>query len=363
MDRVLSRPRGALPLLRLALAWLGLAFAWPAAAHAQHTTLLAPEAATAERLAACKAAGAVAVALRIELLAPPEVDDPARPLHRFAIVLEDGPLELAIARELFLAAGRVRGAGLELAWWIEVANQAAVAAGRPRFVAPGAAPWIPLTSVEGGRLHAAWLDALLHEPLPRAATWYVAALQEGPRACGCDELTCQSAPLDGARADGLRKAGPEAASLLIEQLRATLAAQPAAAGATPPAVVPVWVPGCESGHEVALGKHRCRRSCALQLRPLARASDALGLLLLAPQFGKAGASGDGAAWIDATLRQFATRLETPSLTPDRFVAIVAACGADGSSRDVKEVAAEVAAARAAGARAIVLAEVTLPLDR
>ncbi len=44
---------GALAPVRLALLLLCLALAWPSAALSQHTSLLAPEGATAERLATC----------------------------------------------------------------------------------------------------------------------------------------------------------------------------------------------------------------------------------------------------------------------------------------------------------------------
>ncbi len=341
-------------------------------AAAQHTLLLDPTAATVERVAASKAAGAAEIALRLELITPPKVDDPKRPLHRFHVVLEDGPLELAIERECFLAAGRVRGAGLKLAYWLEVARQPALAVARPQYVLPRATSWIALTSVEGGRLHAAWIEALLREPLPQASTWFLAALQEGPGACGCEEPACQSAPFDGTRADGLRPATPNAAALLVEQVRSTLAEKQtsgrsahaaAVANTTSPIVVPVWLPGCESGHDAPLVKHRCLRSCALQVRPLASGHEALALLLLAPLRSKSGATGDATAWIDATLRQFSSRLETPALTPDHLVAVIAALELDGRARDGVAVAAEVAAAKAAGARGVVVAEAQLPQGR
>ncbi len=317
--------------------------------------------------------------LRIVLLSPAQAT-PDRLKRRkrdgaTGIVLNLAKGEKEAARG---ATGRVKRAGLDLYYWIEVARCPELADAHPEWMAslqghpewrrrfPGTPepavgevvknyPWVPIRYREAFDAHLRRVEGLVQE-LPPAKGIFLNDLQAAPSACGCGNPLCRWVPDYGP----IRTAAmlpPDAAARFVAAVQKLFPGSE---------IIPVWTTECEE-HDMAKGAacHGvpcftgvCWYAYTEQLMPVARASRILAALLPYRAFGRDDPRyGPPAGWVRhalATFAQMPPRRKGEAIPAERIVAVLQ--GWDVTS---KERQAQIQRAREAGARGYVLAEMEI----
>jgi len=262
--------------------------------------LLAPADATESRLRALKAGGWTCAAL------PLGPEPPGAGLLR--------------------AAARVRRAGLELGWWIEVGRNPVVASRHPEWIAsiqgphpewrrrypnapvPGegevvkAWPWVPVGYKESFHAHLQRISALLGA-VPPARWIFLNDLQGPPSACGCGNPLCRWTTDYGPLVSATRLGSDAAARFVVAVVRRSRFAR----------VVPVWTTECRehqmAGNQACAGVPCYAGTCwyewTRQLMPVAAVAPQIGALTLSRTLGQEERGRPRLEWLGESLRAFA----------------------------------------------------------
>jgi hypothetical protein len=276
------------------------------------------------------------------------------------------------------AAERVRIAGFELYYWIEVGRSPALADAHPEWMAslqghgewrrlfPNAPepragqvvknyPWVPILYREAFYAQLQRVRELLWglprgRGLPLARGIFLNNLQAAPSACGCGNLLCRWTPDYGPIHTATRLPADAAAKFV------------AAVGKLAPgaAIIPVWTTECEEQEKehacagVGCFPGSCWREYTAQLMPVARESPTLAALCLYRAFGRAAPRyGGEAGWVVQALRSF---VEMPPqrggqpVAVQRVLAVLQGWDVTPAQRE-----AQVRRCREAGARGYVMA--------
>jgi len=237
------------------------------------------------------------------------------------------------------AAARVRAAGLDLYYWIEVGRCPALAEAHPEWMAslqghpewrrlfpnapePGAGevvknyPWVPVLYQEAFGAHLQRVKSLLRA-LPPARGIFLNDLQAAPSACGCGNTLCRWTPDYGpirtATRPPARGYPADAAARFLTAVATGAERRPGAPGAE---IIPVWTTECEEQEKdaacagVACFQGACWREYTAQLMPVARECPTLAVLCLYRAFGRDRPPGTRlrvsgeADWVGQALRSF-----------------------------------------------------------
>lgn len=272
------------------------------------------------------------------------------------------------------AAVRVREAGLDLYYWVEVARSPELADAHPQWMAslqghpewrrlfPGTAqptaaevvktyPWVPILSREtfDGQLTRV-LKLLKNRVSPNGV--YLNDLQGSPSSCGCGSTLCRWTS-DYGKKRSTTPLGDDAASLFVAAVRKTLDG---------PEVIPVWTTECEShdgakdGLCAGVGCFRgiCWKSYTAQLEPLAKHSARLAVLTPFKEFQRdLPVYGPRAGWIDFAVKSFQDmprRYGRPPIDAQRLITVV-----QGWNVNSEEIEAQLEISRSAGASGCLIA--------
>ncbi len=288
-----------------------------------------------------------------------------------AVVLEvvDGSEEAKAADRG--AVERVRSAGLEIFYWVEVAWHPASADANPLRMAslqghgewrrfhkdlrrPQASevtkvyPWTPILYRENFDAHLARVTQLLRD-MPRPAGLLLNDLQAAPSACGCGNPVCRWTT-DYGPIETATRLKDDAAAQFLAALSDKLPEVP---------LIPIWTTECEAHDRESLcagiGCYEglCWKRYAAQLAPVAKRVDRLGVLCLFKEFGQDVPHWkEPAGWVEHALRTFQSPPQngTP-IAPTRLLAVL-----QGWDVTRSEVSAQIAQATAAGVGGFVVAE-------
>ena len=238
--------------------------------------------------------------------------------------LRDGETGAAVP-----AAARVRAAGLDLYYWIEIGRCPALAEAHPEWMAslqghsewrrlfpnapePGAGevvknyPWVPVLYQEAFGAHLQRVKSLLRA-LPPARGIFLNDLQSAPSACGCGNTLCRWTPDYGP----IRTATHLPADAAARFLTAVATGAERRRGAPGAEIIPVWTTECEEQEKdaacagVACFPGACWREYTAQLMPVARECQTLAVLCLYRAFGRDQPRyGGEAGWVGQALRSF-----------------------------------------------------------
>jgi hypothetical protein len=276
-----------------------------------------------------------------------------------ALVLDDGAASAARA-----ACARIRAAGLEVDYWIEIGRDPRLAELHPEWMAslqghsewrrhfPGFPepqagevvknyPWVPVLYREAFEAHLGRVRALLDQlPDPRAV--FLNDLQGAPSACGCGNVLCRWTADYGP----IRTAtplGPDAAARFVA---AVARLRPRSE------VVAVWTPECEQHDRtdacagVGCFEGSCWRELAAQLRPIAEREGRIGVLVPYRALGRELARyGSDAGWVRfavAELAEMPARRGAAAIERSRMIAVL-------QGWDTSNERAQIEQARQAGA--------------
>ncbi len=292
----------------------------------------------------------------------------AERFNAVVLAVSDSSDELAAEQA---AAARIRAAGLDLYYWVEVARHAPTANAKPlqmaslqghgewrrlfpktRVPQEGEVtkiyPWTPILYRENFDGHLARVTALLKDR-PQAKGVFLNDLQAAPSACGCGNVVCRWTT-DYGPIETAKRLKDDAAALFVSELSRRM-----------PEVklIPVWTSECEEHDQEALcagvGCYQglCWKRYAAQLAPLAKQVNALGVLCLYKEFGQDVPHWKSeAAWVEHALRTFeAPPQNGPKVATSRLIPVLQ--GWDVSADELK---AQIGRAEAAGALGIVVAE-------
>lgn len=279
------------------------------------------------------------------------------------------------------AAARVRSARMQLGYWFEIGRDPALADAHPDWVAtlqghgewreehaaaasPAAGevviawPWVPVAYAEAFAAHRERVRRRL-TALPAADFVFLNDLQGPPAACGCGNVLCRWATdytLHGAAPQrAATPLGPDAAARFAADVRGTAKAAE---------VIPVWVTECEEQDTVADGACHgvgcyhgaCWREFDRQWVPLRAACPTVALLLPyrafrrdLPRFGAE------AGWVRFAIEHLDARERRAGRPPPAASLIAVVQGWDDA-----DVPAQLAAAAAAGATRVLVAEAPIP---
>lgn len=276
------------------------------------------------------------------------------------------------------AAERVKKAGLDLYYWIEVGRNPAMAQAHPQWMAslqghpewrrhfpgtpqpaPGEVvknyPWVPVFYREAFDAHLLRVKTLLQN-VPAAKGIFLNDLQAAPSACGCGNTFCRWVPDYGP----IHTATPlptNAAAAFVASVKVL------SRGAE---IVPVWTTECEE-HETAKGMAcdgvpcfggACWKSWTEQLMPLAKESPTLGALVPYRAFQRDQPRyGPPAGWVKSAVASFAEmppKRRGTSVTAGRIVTVL-----QGWDVTPEQRRAQIERSREAGARGFVLAEMKI----
>jgi hypothetical protein len=234
----------------------------------------------------------------------------------------------------------VQAEGIEIALWIEVARDPALATEHPEWMASiqghpewrrfypefpelkegqvvKVFPWVPIAYREAFAAQLQKVERILAE-WPYAKRIFLNDLQGAPSACGCGHPLCRwttdYGPIKTATALGADFAARFVQS--VKALRADLD------------VVPVWATECEEGDKPGLcagvGCYRgaCWREWTAQLEPLAAESDTIGALLLESTFQR---KDIGPSWLSEIGKTFQTmpeRYQRAGVPVERLLAVI-----------------------------------------
>jgi len=242
------------------------------------------------------------------------------------------------------AARRIRGARLDLYYWIEVARDVDLASTHPEWMAslqghpewrrhfpkfPEARkgevvknyPWVPIVYQEAFDAHLQRISRLL-SGLPRARGILLNDLQSAPSACGCGNSLCRWTADYGPIQTATRLPADAAARFT----KAVAALQPEAR------VIPVWTTECEEmdKQELCAGvgcfAGLCWKEYTAQLTPLASSAEHLGVLLPFREMGRDSARyGSAGGWAKQALQSFSEippKWKGTAVTADRLIPIL-----------------------------------------
>jgi len=280
------------------------------------------------------------------------------------------------------AAERLRKAGLDLYYWIEVGRCPELADLHPRWMASlqghpewrrfhknfpqpkddevvKAYPWTPVFYREAFDAHLARIERLL-ATRPAAKGVFLNDLQGAPSACGCGNPVCRWTTDYGPIVTATRL-GDDAPAKFVAAVKHLL---PGGTG-----VIPVWTTECEehdkSNNALCAGvgcyKGTCWKVYSRQLKPLAAQTETLGALLLYKEFRQDGPPyKNRAGWIGHALRhgfgdQPAKHGGT-AVAASRLIAVL-----QGWNVNKQEIEAQIDQAGAAGAAGYVVA--LAPIDQ
>ena len=228
------------------------------------------------------------------------------------------------------AARRIRAAGFELYYWIEVGRNPAMAEAHPEWMAslqghpewrrffptapqpgPGAVvknyPWVPVLYRESFDAHLGRVAALLKD-VPAPEGIFLNDLQGAPSACGCGNILCRWTTDYGPIRTATRL-GPEAAAQFAAAV-ARLAPQAR--------IIPVWTTECEEHDKaercggVGCFTGACWVEYTKQFLPLAAQCETLAVLAPYRAFGR------DAGWVKRSIESFQPR----GIAADRLIAVV-----------------------------------------
>ena len=329
-------------------------------------------------LTAAESSGTV----RAVLLDPRQLDEVRVATFRLAdinaVVLRVDTNEDASRDEITRAYETAKRHDLPCYFWIEVARCPALADKRPELMAslqghsewrrffpkssePSADevvktyPWVPIMSHEGFDAQLARVTKLL-DGLPTPAGLFLNDLQGAPSACGCGHPLCRWTT-DYGQKRSTAKLGPDAAARFVNAV---------SKAARVPRVIPVWATECESHDKqtlcagVACYEGLCWKEFVKQLTPLAERSEPLALLLPFREFERdLPIYPDHAGWIREAIELMQTqpaRHRGTPVPPERIIAVL-----QGWDVTHREVMAQIAQARLAGAGGFVVSQV--PIDQ
>jgi hypothetical protein len=269
------------------------------------------------------------------------------------------------------AAQRIRQAGLDLYYWIEIAHNPSLADVHPEWMAsiqthpewrrffpslPQAGtnevvktyPWVPVGYQEAFSVHLDRVRQLLKaNPAPEGI--FLNDLQAAPTACGCGHHLCRWTSDYGPITTATRLGNDAAAHFVAEVKKLAPAAR----------VIPVWTTECEEqdAEDLCAGvgcfKGTCWREFTAQLMPLAREADTIAALLTykdlqrdLPRYGPT------AGWIIHAIGYFSEmprRYGASPIAANRILAVLQ--GWDVTHEQIK---AQIARSKEAGAAGYVL---------
>lgn len=272
------------------------------------------------------------------------------------------------------ACERIRDAGLDLYYWIEVARCRELADAHPRWMASlqghsqwrrlfehpptprdgevvKTYPWVPILNKESFDGQLARIGRIL-EGRPKAKGVFLNDLQGAPSACGCGNHLCRWTTDYGKirTATPLSNDAPGAFVAAVQKLAPRLQ------------VIPVWTTECEEhdGAEEGLcagvGCFRgiCWKAYTAQLTPVARQSPLLGVLTPYRAFQRdLEIYGEPAGWIDHAVKSFESmpvRHGGEGIPPTRLLTVL-----QGWDVTDEQIAQQIAAVRRAGARGYLVA--------
>lgn len=221
------------------------------------------------------------------------------------------------------AAQRIRSAGLELFYWIEVGRSPALADAHPEWMASLQGhpewrrffpklpltktnevvknyPWVPVVYQETFPIHLERVKLLLADkPTPQGI--FLNDLQGGPSACGCGHHLCRWTTDYGPIKTATRLANDAAAKFVAAVKKLSPEAK----------IIPVWAPECEE-HDfnglcagVGCFKGTCWREFSAQFTPLGQEAETIGALLPYREFQRdLPIYGPTAGWITHALASF-----------------------------------------------------------
>ena len=240
-------------------------------------------------------------------------------------------------QDLRAAIRQIRGARLQLYYWIEVARSPTLAAAHPewmaslqghpewrrhfpKFVEPKKDevvrnyPWVPIVYQEAFDAHLQRISKLLNS-LPEAHGIFLNDLQSAPSACGCGNPLCRWTPGYGL-IQTAQRLPPDAAARFASAV---------AALAPKSRIIPVWTTECEEMDKevfcagVGCFAGLCWKEYTAQLMPVASRFNALGVLLLYRSFGRdLPRYGSSGGWVKHALNSF---VEMPPKCQGTAVAI------------------------------------------
>ena len=270
------------------------------------------------------------------------------------------------------AVGRVRRAGFDVDYWIEIGRNPAMAEAHPEWMAsiqthkewrrffpqfpatPSNSvvkvyPWVPVLYRETFEAHLQRVAALLAgRPAPRRL--FLNDLQAAPSACGCGHPLCRWTPDYGP----LRSAthlGNDAAAQFIKSVKKLL---------PPVEVIPVWTTECEEHDRrgvcggVGCFRGNCWQEWTAQLNPVAQECDTIGALLLYRAFERdLPAYPKPAGWVAQALgffQRLPLRYQPEGLSADRLLPVLQAWDVTPQQID-----AQITRATEAGASSLMVA--------
>lgn len=276
------------------------------------------------------------------------------------------------------AAARVRKAGLDLYYWIEIGRAPELADAHPEWMAslqghpewrrhfPGVPqpaagevvknyPWVPIRYREAFEAHRSRVTSLLRGiPVPKGIL--LNDLQAAPSACGCGNAFCRWVPDYGP----IRTATTLPADAAARFVQAVRALSPAAE------VIPVWATECEE-HEMRPGAAcngvpcftgACWQAWTEQLMPLERECATLAVLAPYRALGRDDPRyGPPAGWVRHALATFAEmppRRKGRAIPSGRLLPVLQGWDVTPDQRR-----AQIQRAREAGAAGYVLSEMQL----
>jgi len=269
------------------------------------------------------------------------------------------------------AARRIRKAGLDLYYWVEIAHNPSLADVHPEWMAsiqthpewrrffptlPQPAtnevvktyPWVPVGYQETFSVH---LDRVRHllkaNPAPEGV--FLNDLQAAPSACGCGHHLCRWTPDYGPITTATRLGNDAAARFVAEIKKVVPTAR----------VIPVWTTECEQGDAeglcagVGCFRGACWREFTAQLTPLAREADTIAALLTykdlqrdLPRYGPT------AGWLTQAIGSFSEmprRYGAAPVSANRIIAVLQ--GWDVTAEQIKD---QIARSKEAGVAGYVL---------
>lgn len=291
-----------------------------------------------------------------------------------AVVLELKATDPDGAAEERAAAERIRQAGLDLFYWIEIARSHELADAHPEWMAslqghdewrrffknaPVPAdgevvktyPWVPILYREAFDAHRRRVEHLVSGK-PAAKGVLLNDLQGAPSACGCGNSLCRWTADYGPT----RTATPLGADAAAQFIAAVKRLAPDSQ------VIPVWTTECEEhdgapdGLCAGVGCFRgtCWKAYTEQLMPVAAEVDQIAVLLLYREFQRdLPIYGKEAGWIEHALQSFQEmppRRGGKSIAGSRLIAVL-----QGWDVTADEIEAQIARAKAAGAAGYVVA--------
>lgn len=249
------------------------------------------------------------------------------------------------------AADRIKKAGLDLGYWLEIARSPELADAHPLWMAslqghlewrrlhkdfpfpkPSEVvknyPWVPILYEEAFDAHLTRVKNLLAE-LPAPQRVFLNDLQGSPSACGCGNPVCRWTADYGPIVTAT-KLGDDAAARFVAEVKKVVPHGTA--------VIPVWTTECEEHDKekdalcagVGCFKGICWKAYTKQLGPLAEGSPQIGVLLLYREFGQdTPAYVQPAGWVRHALAGFRTmppKHGGKAIGPERLIAVLQGTG-------------------------------------